>query len=662
MTEAAATKLEERVLVIAPTAKDADLTRGVFEKAGVCGFFCRDMDELCAELKRGAGAILVPEEVVAADAQGRLARYLGSQPAWSDLPVLILAYYGANSSDVLQAIDRLGNVTVVERPTRVLSLMSAVRTALRARQRQYQIRRQIVAQRLHAETQALFASIVESSDDAIISKDLHGRILTWNTGAERLFGYTALEAIGQSITMLIPPERQSEETAILDRLRQGERIGNFETIRVTKDGRRLDISLTISPIRTAEGGIIGASKVARDITARKQIEATLREGERRKDEFLATLAHELRNPLAPILNSLQVLRFGERNESTTKRIYSLMERQVNHIVRLVDDLLEVSRITNGKIELRRQLVEVAELLHSAVETSRPFIDAAGHTLEFIVPPEPMFLEGDPVRLSQIFANLLNNAAKYTDGGGRIWVSARHERDRLAISVRDNGIGIPADMLPAVFDLFTQIDRSGRGQGGLGIGLTLVKKLVEMHGGNVYAYSEGHGKGTEFVVRLPLAPNSCLTEVMRQKTRPRAVLPPRRVLVVDDNRDVAESLAMLLGHLSAEVRIAHSGPDALKMLVSRPPDIVFMDIGMPGMDGYEVAYQIRQQPELRNLVLVALTGWGQEDDRRRSRKAGFDHHLVKPAGIEDLERLMKSLGNTRRDARSKAGHDYGVIDS
>jgi PAS domain S-box-containing protein len=542
----------------------------------------------------------------------------------------------------------------------VLSLISAIRTALRARQRQYQIRRQIVAQKLHAEAQALFASIVESSDDAIISKDLNGRILTWNPGAERLFGYTALEAIGQSITLLIPPERLSEETAILDRLRRGERIGHFETIRVTKDGRLLDISLTISPIRTAEGEIIGASKVARDITARKQIEAALREGERRKDEFLATLAHELRNPLAPILNSLQVLRFGGVKDSTTKRIYSLMERQVNHIVRLVDDLLEVSRITNGKIELRKQLVEVAELLRSAVETSRPLIDAAGHTLELVVPPEPMFLEGDPVRLSQIFANLLNNAAKYTDGDGRIWITVRRERDRLAISVRDNGIGIPADMLPTVFDLFMQIDRSGRGQSGLGIGLTLVKKLVEMHGGNVYAYSEGHGKGTEFVVRLPLAPNPCLMDVMRQKHRTRTVLPSRRVMVVDDNRDVAESLAMLLGHFGAEVRIAHSGPDALKALAGHRPDIVFMDIGMPGMDGYEVARQIRQRPECRDVVLVALTGWGQEDDRRRSQKAGFDHHLVKPAGIEDLELLMKSLGDARRGAPGpRVGHDYGV---
>jgi PAS domain S-box-containing protein len=601
------------------------------------------LEQLCEELDAGAGAVLVTEEAVAEQKDQRLIEWLRRQPPWSDLPVLVLARPGAASAGVAVAMELIGNVTVLERPTRVSAFVSAVRTALRARQRQYEMRDYFAERERGMQAQALLAAIVESSDDAIIGKTLDGNIISWNAGAERLFGYSAADAIGQPITLLIPAERQDEEPALLERLRRGERIEHFETVRVTKDGRRIDVSLTVSPVLGADDRIIGASKVARDITPRKQAEAALRDADRRKDEFLAILAHELRNPLAPIRNSLHVLKLLSEPDSDTTHLTELMERQVNHMVRLIDDLLEVSRITSGKIELRREAVEIASLARTAVETSRPLIEAAGHQLVVALPPEPLTLHGDPVRLAQVFANLLNNAAKYTQAGGRIWFTVRREGASLIASVRDTGVGIPSDMLPHVFELFRQIDgHAGHAQGGLGIGLTLVKSLVELHGGSVSANSEGNGRGSEFVVRLPLAEERASADSRKSATSSTLALTPKRVLVVDDNRDAAESLGMLLTMLGATVHVSYSGADALQALATHKPSVVLLDIGMPEMDGYEVARRIREQPDFRDVTLIALTGWGQEKDRRRSRRAGFDFHLTKPANVDALETLLVSL--------------------
>jgi PAS domain S-box-containing protein len=634
--------LEQRVLALAPTAKDAELTRSIFDKARISCRCFRNLNEICTQLDAGAGTVLVPEEAIV-DERNCLGRWLSRQPPWSDLPLLVLARPGADSTVVAQAMELLGNVTVLERPTRVAALVSAVRTALRARQRQYQIRDHLVERERDMQAQTLLAAIVESSDDAIISKTLEGRIRTWNAGAERIFGYTAAEAIGQPIMMLIPPDRHAEEPVLLARLSQGERIDHFETVRVTKDGRRIDVSLTVSPIRDRSGKVVGASKVARDITQRKQAEAALRDADRRKDEFLAMLAHELRNPLAPLRNSLHILRLTAPNDPTTDRVGEVMERQVSHLVRLVDDLMEMSRISRGKIELRKEPVEVAAVVRSAVEVSRPLIDAAGHQLALAIPPEPMTLDGDPVRLSQVFSNLLNNAAKYTDPGGQIWLTVRREEIGVAISVRDTGIGIPPEMLSRVFELFTQVDHStSRSQGGLGIGLTLVKSIVEMHGGSIEARSSGPGQGSEFVVRLPLAGGLGLAQTTQRSDRRTSVLASRRVLVVDDNRDAAESLAMLLKLLGADVHVVYNGPDALRAIRSYRPTVVLLDIGMPDMDGHEVARRIREQTEFHDVTLIALTGWGQEEDRRRTKTAGFDYHLIKPADVSSLETLLVSL--------------------
>ncbi len=642
MTDTNEKGLEQRVLVLAPTSKDAELTRSVLDRAGVACFGCRDLNEICDQLDAGAAAILLPEDAIIQDCRHRLADWLGCQPPWSDLPVLILARPGADSAAVAQAMNLLGNVVVLERPIRMAALVSAVRTALRARQRQYQIRNHLAERDRDMQALALLAAIVASSDDAIVSKTLEGTILTWNAGAERLFGYSAAEAIGQPITLLIPAERHDEERALLGRLRQGERIEHFETVRVAKDGRQIDVSLTVSPVRNANGKIIGASKIARDITQRKEAEAALRDADRRKNEFLAILAHELRNPLAPIRNSLHILRMSAGNDPTADSVSEIMERQVNHMVRLVDDLLEISRITRGDIELREESVELAAIVRGAVETSRPLIDGAGHRLAITIPPEPLTLDADAVRLTQVIANLLNNAAKYTDAGGQIWLTVRREGESVTISVRDNGTGIPADMLPYVFDLFTQANRSSdRAQGGLGIGLALVKSLVEMHGGSVQAHSEGPGKGSEFVVRLPLAASPRPSGRAEPEPRPSTVLAARRVLVVDDNRDAAESLAMVLKLLGADVHVVYNGRDALEALTAYRPAVVLLDIGMPNMDGHELARQIRQRPEFQDVTLIALTGWGQEEDRRLSQSAGFNYHLVKPADAGALQTLLMS---------------------
>lgn len=773
---------EQRVLVLPLTAKDGKLTQSILTRAGIECQTCTRLQQICDELDAGAGAVVMAEEAVIQSRDNCLTDYLARQPPWSDLPVLVLARPGADSSAVSQAMDLLGNVTVLERPVRIAALVSAVRTALRARSRQYETRDHLDELTRAFEARSRLAAIIESSDDAIISKSLEGQIQTWNAAAERLFGYTAAEVVGRPVTILIPPERQDEEPNLLARLRRGERIDHFETVRMTKDGRRLHISLSVSPVRNAAGQIVGAAKVARDITQqklaeqqlqqseaeawrllelhrtttanlgegmytvdrqglvtyvnpeaerlfgwtaeellgkrmhdvthhhypdgspfpieecsafrvlhdghvlrdfedvfirkdgtffpvayassplrdadgqivglvvvfqditqRKRHEQALRDADRRKDEFLAMLAHELRNPLAPIRNSLNILRLAKQTDPTVEQVSQMMERQVDHMVRLVDDLLEVSRITRGKIELRRELVELAGIVRTAVETSQPLIAAAGHQLAVSLPAEPITVNADPVRLSQVIANLLNNSAKYTEAGGQIWLTVRREPKDVVISVRDTGIGIAPEKLPDVFQLFTQVDRqAGRAQGGLGIGLTLVKSLTEMHGGEVRAHSPGLGQGSEFVVRLPLAAEQMGTKKPRAEDRPRSGLTPRRILVVDDNRDAAVSMSMLLECLGSEVRVAFNGPDALEAIAEYRPAVILLDIGMPGMDGYEVARRIRQQGDFDDVTLIALTGWGQEDDRRRSHSAGFDYHLTKPADISTLKALLVSL--------------------
>jgi PAS domain S-box-containing protein len=504
----------------------------------------------------------------------------------------------------------------------------------------------IVLQRSRAdEARTLLAAVVESSEDAIVSKTLEGRILSWNRGAERLFGYTADEAIGQSIYMIIPPERHAEERMILDRLVRGERIEHYKTVRISKDGRRLDISLTISPVRDAAGRIFAASKVARDITLRKRAEAALQEAGRRKDEFLATLAHELRNPLAPIRNAVHILATKAPPTKEMQWVREVLDRQVQQMTRLVDDLLDVSRIGRGKIDMRKERTDLIAVINYALEASKPLIEKWGHELTVRLAPGPVSLEGDPARLAQVLSNLLNNAAKYTEQGGKISVTVECEDQTAVIRIKDTGVGIPADMLPRVFDMFMQVDRSlERARGGLGIGLSLVQKLVELHGGTVTAFSPGPGEGSEFVVRLPLVgdcpPDDKAESVSAKHASASAA--PRRILVVDDNKDAADSLGMLLRILGNDVEIAYDGLQAVALAAEFRPQLVLMDIGLPKLNGYEAARRIREQPRGRDVMLVALTGWGQDEDRRRSHEAGFDRHMTKPVESDVLEELLSSL--------------------
>ncbi|MGE5385192.1 MAG: PAS domain S-box protein [Betaproteobacteria bacterium] len=670
-------------------------------------------------------------------------------------------------------------------------------------------------------TRALLAAIVESSDDAIVSKTLAGVITSWNAGAVRLFGYSPEEAIGQSITIIIPPELQAEERQILEKLRRGEHIDHFETERVAKDGRRIEISLSVSPVRDGEGQIIGASKVARDVTeqrrARRELqqlrdqlaeelagmrrlheigtrlvpqqkhletlleeilqaaleiagdqsgclqlwdadacrlltsvmhgltpafcamldrqsqavgvsgfaqrvsaldthaaaeraglpvdafveagiqsmlstplvsrggdligvltvfgntpthpsdrelrqldllgrlatdaiertrrETRLKQEDQRKNEFIAILAHELRNPLAPIRYAVSITRHPDSKPEQRHRAEEIIGRQVDHMARLLDDLLDISRISRGVLELRKGKVELATAVAAAIETARPLLDAKRHSLAVDLPPLPILLEADAVRLAQIFSNLLTNAGKYTDPGGRIELSAAVEGGEVAVRIRDNGVGMAPAMVPKLFNMFVQAGSAlERSEGGLGIGLALVRGLVALHGGSVDAQSDGPGRGSEFVVRLPLAPSQEI-QVPAGPAAPQAENPALKVLIADDNRDIAETCGLLVGLLGHEVHVAYSGEQAFELAEKLRPDMLLLDIGMPDISGYDLARRIRAADWATPATLVAVTGWGQEEDKQRSFAAGFDWHLTKPidqASLIDLFRLRNGI--------------------
>jgi len=504
-----------------------------------------------------------------------------------------------------------------------------------------------------------YTSLVQNiRDHSIFMMDVSGVITTWNSEAQAIIGYEEAEIVGRNFSVIFTPEDLAAR--IPDRELQLAREGGRaedERWHVRKNGNRFWALGIVTPMHDVDGKLVGFSKILRDMTERKQAEQkleeqaeALRDADRRKDEFLATLAHELRNPLAPIHSALQILNLPDVDAASTKRSHGMIERQVRNMVRLVDDLLDVARVVRGKIELRRERVELSAIVAHAVETVQPVIDALGHRLTTTIAEQSLVVDADPLRLAQAIGNLLTNAAKYTERNGRIWLSAAAEGSTAVIRIRDDGIGISAEMQPRIFELFVQVDHAAtRSQGGLGIGLTLVKDLVEMHGGSVAAASEGLGKGSEFVIRLPL--------VVKLPPPPDAAAPPEqrpttapvrhRLLIVDDNQDAAESMAMLLRFKGHEVRVAHDGPAALKLASSYRPQIVLLDIGMPGMDGYEVARQWRALPGSEFTVLAALTGWGQENERRRTTEAGFDHHLVKPVDLKELEKVFTAFASGSR---------------
>jgi len=496
----------ERVVILAPTGRDADVTRTLLTGAGIEGIVARDWRQADELIRAGAGALIVTDAMLSEPGCSPVLRALEAQPAWSNLPVLALCRHGQEVPALREA--RLRNLTLLDRPASMRTVVSAVQTALRGRRWQYQIRDQIESLRL---------------------------------------------------------------------------------------------------------------------------------ADQRKDEFLATLAHELRNPLAPIRTGLQLLARLPDDSRRRSEVTAMVERQMNQLLRLIDDLLEVSRISTGKLVLQRERLDLRRVVDIALEACAPLIESGGHRLAVTLPDEPIWVDGDLTRLAQSLSNLVNNAAKYTPDGGSIAVSLARSGEQAVLAVQDSGVGLPPDMIGRVFDMFAQVNRTlGRSQGGLGIGLALVKRLVRLHGGEVRAESAGPDQGSRFTVRLPLA------EAPAAVQAPAAVpaqAQPRRVLVVDDNEDAAESMAMLLSLLGHEVRVQHDGPAALATAAEFLPQAVFCDVGMPGMDGFEVATRLRQDPRLAATLLVALTGWGSQDDRKRSHAAGFDAHLTKPASLDAIMALM-----------------------
>jgi signal transduction histidine kinase len=411
------------------------------------------------------------------------------------------------------------------------------------------------------------------------------------------------------------------------------------------DGKRLTALAHANPIHNETGQLLGAVNVLVDISDRKRAEDALKKADRSKNEFLATLAHELRNPLAPIRAAVKILQLQSRPTPESRSALDVIERQTRQMTRLIDDLLDIARITSNKMELRREQIELSAVLDAAVETSRPLIEQRGHKLMVKAPSAPIHIDGDVVRLAQVISNLLNNAAKYTERGGRIWLTAARKGNEALIKVRDTGMGISAEILPQIFEMFTQAERTINGSaGGLGIGLTLVKRLVEMHGGTITAQSDGRGKGSEFIVRVPLTSSELAQPEIRarQKERKSKKGRPIRILVVDDNQDSADSLGLLMKLMGNEVRVVNDGLEAVDVANKFEPRVVLLDIGLPTLDGYETAKRIRQQPWGSQAVLIAVTGWGEAVDRQRSTKAGFDHHLVKPVDPDVLTNLLASL--------------------
>jgi PAS domain S-box-containing protein len=480
------------------------------------------------------------------------------------------------------------------------------------------------------------------------------------TGSEELYRIYGLDPAGPPFPDFkaqdgrLYPHASWEKihAAVQEALRTG--VGYELDVEALRDGTPIWVMTRCEVVRDAAGRVTGLRGTVQDITERKQAADALRQADRQKDDFLATLAHELRNPLAPVRNAIKVLQLKGPPVPELGWARDVIDRQMQQMTRLIDDLMDVSRIARNRLELRKERVELAEILQGAVETSRPFIDGSGHELCVTLPPERVYVDADPTRLAQVFANLLNNAAKYSEPHGQIFLNAERQGSDAVVSVRDRGIGIPKEMLGHVFDPFAQVDRSlERTRGGLGIGLTLVKRLVEMHGGSVTADSEGPGKGSEFIVRLPIpiaqpafGPTATPDEPLRKAPA------RRRILIVDDNNDAATSLSMMLNILGYETRTAFDGVAGLEAACAFRPDVALMDIGMPRMNGYEVARRIREQPWSNGIVLIAVTGWGQSEDKQRATEAGFDHHLVKPVDPSLLTKLLASLAR-EHECRPKA---------
>ncbi|MGH7833141.1 MAG: ATP-binding protein [Candidatus Binatia bacterium] len=497
---------------------------------------------------------------------------------------------------------------------------------------------------------AWFQVTLSSIGDAVITTDTQGKVTFLNPVAETMTGWKTAEASGQPLEKvfnIINEETREPAGNPVDKvLREGIVVGLANhTALISKDGTERSIEDSAALIRDASGKISGAVMVFHDVTERRRAEKALKEADKKKDEFLAILAHELRNPLVPIRNGLNVLQLAGNDAVMAENARSMMDQALTQMVRLVEDLLDVGRITTGKLQLRKERVELAAVVQSAVETSRPLMNEHGQKLTVTLPSTPILLDADSTRLAQVFSNLLNNAAKYSEKGGHIVLSAEPRQDEVVVRVADRGIGIPTDHLRRIFEMFVQVDTAfERAQGGLGIGLSLVKRLVEMHGGTIEAHSDGPGTGSQFMVRLPVAGSQPASESHSENGGGEKASPAAkyRILIVDDNRLSTKSTAMLLRLMGHDLATAHDGIEGMECARTFRPDVILLDIGLPNLNGYEAARRIREQPWGKSIFLVAVTGYGQEEDRRRSLEAGFDYHMVKPINIEELEKKLSEM--------------------
>lgn len=495
----------------------------------------------------------------------------------------------------------------------------------------------------------------DAKEYAVFLMGLDGKLLCWNAGAQRMFGYQSGEIIGQHFSRFFAPEdilTGQPEHELKTALDEGHAQSNCWQVR--KDGTRFQCHAHVTPLQNESKQARSFARVVHDLTegeaalAQRKRADGLADANRSKEEFMALLSHELRSPLSPIRNALSILRQMRTNDPIIEQAGNIIDRQVGQMVRLVDDLLDISRITKGKLRLTKERMELRVVVNRAAETARPFIDASRHDFSVSLPTEPIWVEADPSRIEQVVVNLLNNAAKYTNTGGLIRMTLKREGTEGVIRVRDNGVGIAPELLADVFELFSQVDGSlGRSYGGLGIGLALARNLVEMHEGRLQATSAGLGKGCEFTIKLPALDVATAPEV-------KTVLVPAQhggrslhVLVVEDNVDAGDSLSLLLRLYGHDVQVARTGPSALEMAAVSRPDLVLLDIGLPGMDGYQVAQRLRERPEFKEVTICALTGFTpSEADRQRQQETGFDHYFIKPVNVDSLIEMFETVGKAR----------------
>ena len=611
-----------RLLLIDDNPHDRDLlTRALGQHFDSLTIICvRDAQEFERAIAREQfDAVIVDYQLKWTSGIDALRSIKSSRP---ECPVLMFTASG-NAEIAVEAMKQGLDDYVTKTPKHYARLPYAVEACLDLRS----------AERARAQ----LAAVVASSDDAIIGMTVEGLITSWNRGAAQLLGYPSEEIIGQSVAKIIPADLRETQALTLARIARGEHADHYETIRVAKDGRAIPVSVRLSPILDRTGRVIGISKIARDITERKRIEEALRLADHRKDQFLATLAHELRNPLAPIRYATRLLGPGVPPEVSADA-RKMIERQLAHMAHLLDDLLDVSRVTRGVLVIHPQQLDLREVIESSVASARPLAEAARQELALSLPAEPLFVSGDAVRLAQILGNLLHNATKYTPTGGHIAVTASLTAERVSVSIKDDGIGIAPEALPRIFELFVQLEAPGtRSAGGLGIGLSLARDLVRLHRGEIEVHSAGVGLGSEFIVRLPRAGETpALTESIAEPEKITALgAADVRVLIVDDNVDAATSLSYVLAIAGYQAAVAHDGRRALELAESLRPSVVLLDIGLPRMSGHEVARQIRAAPWGRDVRLIAVTGWSHESERAKSLEAGFDAHLTKPIDPEVL---------------------------